>query len=168
MNTDSTIFTYGAPFIGVLLVAIGIAAAVPGVYALIQDDITSCGTPTIAVESPEETATRFGDSPELQLTELSFDQLTPEEQAAFIEARTDPLGEARVTGDFPNYPSFLNGTLVTYESEQYYATVVAENPCFVATPLQFPLGVFAIALGIIGILTPPGYRKLVELEEQSR
>ncbi|MFC7203037.1 hypothetical protein ACFQJC_05900 [Haloferax namakaokahaiae] len=168
MNADSTIFTYGAPLVGVLLVAVGIAAAVPGAYALIQTDITSCGTPTIAVESPEETASRFGETPSLQLAQLSFDQLSQAEQAAFVEALTDPLGEARVAGAFPNSPSFVNGTLVTYEGEQYYATVVAENPCFEAAPLQFPLGVFAIALGIVGILTPPGYRKLVELEENTR
>lgn len=166
MNGDSVVFTYGAPFIGVLLVAVGIAAAVPGAYAVIQSDITSCGTPTIAVESPEETTTRFDESPDPQLTRFEFEQLSEAEQAAFLEARDDPIGEARVTGVFPNYPAFLNGTLITYENEQYYATIVAENPCFEAVPLQLPLGIFAIALGIIGILTPPGYRKLIELEEQ--
>ena len=64
----------------------------------------------------------------------------------------------------PHRSAFLNGSLVSYEGERYYVAVVAENPCFVAAPLQFPLGVFAIALGIVGILTPPAYRRLVALE----
>ena len=53
-GSESALFTYGVPFVGVLVVAVGIAAAVPGAYALIQEDLTPCGSPTIAVESPEQ------------------------------------------------------------------------------------------------------------------
>jgi hypothetical protein len=164
-DATSTLFTYGVPFVGVLLVAIGIAAAVPGAYGLIQEDLTQCGAPTVAVESAEETDRRFGGNPPATVDRLDFAALAPTERAAFEAALDDPIGEAHVEGDFPHYETFRNGTIVAYANEEYYATVVAENPCFVAAPLQFPLGVFAIALGIVGILTPPAYRKLVDLEQ---
>lgn len=167
MSEDSPVFTYVAPLLGVLLVAVGIAAAVPGAYDIIQEDITTCGTPSIAVESPEETRERFGDDASPRLTRVEFNELSPAEQAAFEEALEDPVSEGKIRGESPQYQAFLNGTLVTYEGEQYYVTVVAENPCFVASPLQFPLGVFAIALGVVGILTPPAYRKLVSLERDA-
>lgn len=163
----SLLFTYVVPLVGVLLLAVGIAAAVPGVYAHIQEDITTCGAPTIAVETPEETEQRFGEGPDANLPEFEFAALSPAERAAFREALAHPLHEARVDGAFPHHPEFVNGTLVTYEGERYYTTVVAENPCFEAHPLQFPLGAFATALGIIGILAPPGYRRLVALEEET-
>lgn len=168
MVSDSALFIYGAPFVGVLLVAVGIGAAVPGAYDYIQEDLTDCDAPTIAVESPEETREHFGDDPQLNLTQLEFEELSPAEREAFREALNDPQGEAHVTGDAPHVPAFRNGTFVTEGGERHYVTVVAENPCFVGAPLQFSLGVFAIALGIVGILTPPGYRKLVALEEKIR
>jgi hypothetical protein len=163
-DTRSALFTYGVPFVGVLLVAVGIAAAVPGAYGLIQEDLTTCGAPTIAVESPEETDRRFGESPPATIDRIAFTALAATEQTAFEAALDDPIGEAHVDGAFPHAETFQHGVLVTYEGEEYYTTVVAQNYCFQAAPLQFPLGVFAIALGIVGILTPPAYRKLVELE----
>lgn len=166
--TDDTspLFTYVVPFLGVLLVAVGIGAAVPGGYALIQTEIATCGEPTIAVDGPEATERRFGDgSPSIPT--LAFEDLSTAEREAFREALAAPAGEAHVSGPFPDRPAFVNGTLVAYEGERYYVTVVSENPCFDAAPLQFPLGVFAIALGTLGILTPPLYRRLVELEERA-
>lgn len=160
----SVVFTYGVPFVGVLIVAVGIAAAVPGAYGIIQEDIADCGDPTIVVEGPEATAERFGDSPPSTVERIRFSELSDTEQAAFEDALVDPIGEAHVRAPFPRYETFQNGTVVTYEEEAYYATVVADNPCFETAPLQFPLGVFAIALGVVGILTPPAYRRLVALE----
>lgn len=160
----SIVFTYGVPFVGVLIVAVGIAAAVPGAYGIIQEDIADCGDPTIVVEGPEATAERFDGNPPAAVERLQFSELSESEQAAFEEALADPIGEAHVRESFPRYDTFLNGTVVTYETEEYYATVVADNPCFETAALQFPLGVFAIALGVVGILTPPAYRKLVALE----
>jgi hypothetical protein len=161
-----TLFTYVAPLVGVLLVAVGIGAAVPGGYAIIQEDISNCGSPSISVDTPEETDRRFGDpAPDFEV--LAFSELDEGEQAGFTEALSDPVGEAHVEGPFTHRPAFENGTMIRYEGERYYATIVAEHPCFVAAPLQFPLGTFAIALGIVGILTPPAYRKLVELEERA-
>lgn len=165
--TDSVVFTYGAPFVGVLLVAVGIGAAVPGAYGLLQDDQT-CGNPTISVEGPAETAERFGDDPPSSVARFEESDLSDAEAGAVREAIDDAVGEAEVTGDFPHYPQFENGSLVTVDGQRHYVTVVAENPCYRVAPLQFPLGVFAIALGVVGILTPPAYRKLVELEESLR
>jgi len=166
MSDESILFTYIAPFVGVLLVAVGIGGAVPGGYAIIQDEITTCNQPTIAVEGPEETAQRFNTT-NPQLATFQFEELSQAEQQAFVNATEDPVREARVTGAFPNGNAFRNGSIVTYEGEQHYVTVVAENPCFIAPELQFPLGVFAIIFGLIGILSPPIYRKLIELEEKA-
>jgi hypothetical protein len=164
MSETSTVFTYGAPFVGVLLVSIGIAAAVPGAYGILQNP-DDCGNPTISVEGPDRTQSQFDGEPPSTVTRLDYETLSPAEQTAFEDALAAPVGEAELRGDAPHYRSFVNGTLVTYEGERHYLTVVAENACYEGARLQFPLGVFAIALGIVGILTPPGYRKLIELEE---
>ncbi|WP_277555993.1 hypothetical protein [Halobaculum limi] len=162
----SVLFTYVAPFVGVLLIAVGIAGAVPGGYALIQDELRDCGSPTIAVETPERSAAITGDGgPELD--RFSVEELGAAEAAAFEEALADPRREAHVDGPFPHRAAFESGVVITYEGEQYYATVVAENTCFTAPALGFPLGVFAIGLGTVGVLTPPLYRKLAELERRS-
>ena len=160
----SPLFTYGVPFVGVLVLAVGIAAAVPGAYALIQEEITECGSPTIAVEGSETTAERFGDTPPVALDSIALAELSPADRAAVEAALAAPRGEARVRGPVPHAATFRDGVIVTDDGERYYATLVAENPCFAAEPLQFPLGVFAIALGVVGILTPPAYRRLVALE----
>jgi hypothetical protein len=167
MSDESILFTYIAPFVGVLLVAVGIGGAVPGGYAIIQDDITTCNQPTIAVEGPEETQQRFNETTPREVPRLQYEELSEAEQEAFIEALADPVGEARIAGEFPNGDAFRDGAFVTYEGERHYATVVAENPCFIAPELQFPLGVFAIIFGVVGILSPPIYRKLIELEEKA-
>lgn len=165
MRPDSVVFTYVVPFVGVLLVAVGIAAAVPGAYGLIQAEISPCDQPTIAVETAEQTQRHFGDDPRPRLARFDFEELAPAEQTAFEAALDDARNEAHVSGDFPHGPAFRNGSLVTYQGQRHYVTVVSENPCLQIVPLQFPLGVFAIALGIVGILTPPAYRWLVALEE---
>jgi hypothetical protein len=164
MVGDSALFTYGAPFIGVLLVAIGIGAAVPGAYDLIQEDISTCGEPTIAVESAEQTREHFGDEPKVTLPTVAYENLSDPERQAFEEALSDPQGEAHIPADSPTLETFRNGSFVVRDDQRHYVTVVADNPCFASPPLGFPLGVFAIALGFVGILTPPAYRKLVELE----
>jgi hypothetical protein len=165
-TSTSVLFTYVAPFLGVLLIAVGIAGAVPGGYALVQDELRDCGVPTIAVEPPERAA-ELVDEGGPRVTHLPFEELSPAEQEGFVEALDAPRNEAHVRGAFPNRPAFANGTIVAYEGERYYATIVAENTCFEAPPLGFPLGVFAIALGVVGVLTPPAYRKLVALERQA-
>ena len=166
MSDESILFTYVAPFVGVLLVAVGIGGAVPGGYAIIQEDITTCDEPTVAVEGPEETAQRFNETAP-NLPRIQYGTLSAAEQTAFEEALADPIGEARVAGEFPNGDTFRNGAIVVRDGERHYVTVVAENPCFIAPELQFPLGVFAIIFGVVGILSPPIYRKLIELEDRA-
>ncbi|MFC7095751.1 hypothetical protein [Halobaculum marinum] len=166
-EATSTLFTYVAPFVGVLLIAVGIAGAVPGGYALVQDELRDCGSPTIAVESPERTADIVGDGAP-QFDRLDVEALSAAEREAFEEALTAPRGEAHVDGAFPNRAAFERGAVITYEGERYYATIVAENTCFTAPSLGFPLGVFAIGLGTVCVLMPPLYRRLVRLERESR
>jgi len=163
-DENSLVFTYVAPFVGTLLVAVGIAAAVPGAYAMIQTDIATCGQPSVLVESADATEERLGDG-STGLSRLAFEDLSEGERTAVREALTDPVGEAHVEGPFPHRAQFVNGTIVEYQGQRHYATTVSENPCFDAAPLQFPLGVFAIAFGFVAILSPPLYRRLVRLEE---
>lgn len=165
-SVGATLFTYGAPFLGVLLVAVGVGAAVPGAYGLIQEDIADCGDPIISVEPADE---QFQGEPPSTLRRFTVDELAPGEQRAFQRALDAPRHEAHVRGRFPHRASFVNGTLVeTADGRTYYATMVAEHPCFRTAPLQFPLGVFAVALGLVGILTPPAYRRLAALEGRFR
>lgn len=162
----SLLFTYVTPFVGVLLIAIGIGGAVPGGYALIQDELRDCDSPTILVESSERAA-ELTDEGSPRLAQLDFAELSDAEQTAFTEALDAPRHEAHIHGSFPNRPAFANGTIVSYQGERYYSTIVAENTCFRAPPLGFPLGVFAIGLGTVAVLFPPMYRKLVDLERQA-
>lgn len=162
----SLLFTYVAPFVGVLLIAIGIGGAVPGGYALIQDELRDCDSPTIVVEPPERAAALV-DNGGPQLERLDFEELTDAEQEAFVEALDAPRREAHIHGSFANRAAFERGVIVAYEGEQYYSTIVAENTCFRAPVLGFPLGLFAIGLGTVAVLIPPAYRKLVELEERA-
>lgn len=165
-TTDSVLFIYVAPFIGVILISIGIGGAVPGGYALIQDELRDCDSPTILVESSER-ASELVDNGGPSLARLDFEELSDAEQTAFTEALDAPRHEAHIHGSFPNRPAFENGTVITYQGNRYYSTIVAENTCFRAPALGFPLGVFAIGLGTVAVLFPPAYRKLVELERQA-
>ena len=165
-TTDSVLFIYVAPFIGVILISIGIGGAVPGGYALIQDELRDCDSPTILVESSERAAALVDDDGPM-LARLDFEELSDAEQTAFTEALDAPRHEAHIHGSFPNRPAFENGTVITYQGNRYYSTIVAENTCFRAPALGFPLGVFAIGLGTVAVLFPPAYRKLVELERQA-
>ncbi|WP_136588777.1 hypothetical protein [Salinigranum halophilum] len=162
----SLLFTYVTPFVGVLLIAIGIGGAVPGGYALIQDELRDCDSPTIVVEPPER-ATELVENDGPQLQRLAFADLTDAEQEAFVEALDAPRREAHIHGSFANRAAFESGVIVTYQGERYYSTIVAENTCFRAPALGFPLGVFAIGLGTVAVLIPPVYRKLVELDERA-
>ena len=162
----SVLFTYVAPFVGVLLIAIGIGGAVPGGYALIQDELRDCDSPTIVVESSERADELVGGDG-VQLERLDFEELTDAEREAFREALDAPRREAHIHGSFANREAFESGVVVTYQGERYYSTIVAENTCYRVPALAFPLGVFAIGLGTVAVLVPPAYRKLVELEERA-
>ncbi|WP_216824805.1 hypothetical protein [Salinigranum rubrum] len=149
----SLLFTYVAPFVGVLLIAIGIGGAVPGGYALIQDELRDCDSPTIVVESSERADELVGEDG-VQLERLDFEELTDAEREAFREALDAPRREAHIYGAFDNREAFESGVVVTYQGERYYSTIVAENTCYRVPALAFPLGVFAIGLGTVAVLVP--------------
>ncbi|GAA0251652.1 hypothetical protein ACFFQF_02645 [Haladaptatus pallidirubidus] len=168
-RTDgSVILTYGAPFLGTLLVAVGIAGGTLGGYAVAQSELGLCGNPTIVVYSPAETGQYTGASPEQPaLDRFAVAELTPAERRAFEEAVQSPRGVADVRGRFAHRDVFRRGVLVTSDGIVRYATISSANSCLSVDPLLFPLGVVSILLGILGILTPPLYRKLLEREERA-
>jgi len=154
--------TYGAPLFGVLLLAIGIGGGVLGGYAIVQQELSLCGNPTIAVESPAATERRVTAQPyNPALPSFAFDELAPAERRAVGEAVARPNGQADVRGAFPHRSAFVQGALVSYRGADRYATVVSRNACLSIDPFVFPLGVVSIVLGIAGVLTPPAYRALV-------
>ncbi|WP_248905290.1 hypothetical protein [Halocatena marina] len=159
----SALLTYGVPLLGTILVAIGIAGAVLGGYAVIQQQLDLCGNPTVAVSTAEQTKTMTGPSGP-NLPQFQFSELSPAEQTAFTTAVGKPSMEGDVRGAFPHRQAFQQGALVTYQGEQRYATTVWASNCLSVDPLLFPLGIVSILLGIGGILTPPVYRKLLERE----
>jgi hypothetical protein len=130
---SETLLTYGAPFFGTLLVAVGIAGGTLGGYAVVQSQLNLCGSPTIVVYSPGATEQLTAATRTDPLREFGIEELSPAERRAFEDA-----------------------------------TISSANPCLSVDPLLFPLGVVSILLGVLGILTPPLYRKLLEREERAR
>jgi len=167
MGRDA-LLTYGVPFLGTVLLAAGIGAAVLGGYGAVQADAGLCGAPTIGVESPEDTerlrSGYGGDGPTLRT--LSFDDLSPAERAAFEEGVDAFDGEGEVDGPFPNREAFESGVLVRYEGETHYATLRSTRPCTSVDPILLPLGLAAMAFGALGVLTPPLYRRYAAFERR--
>ena len=166
-TAGSFLLTYVAPFAGALLVAIGIPGAILGGYVPVQDALGLCGDPAILVSSPaatERLTAGTGQPPVLH--ERDFGDLSPAEQRAFTEALAAPTGEGTVAGAFPNREAFLDGVVVTYQGGRYYATVASLNDCVGIDPLVLPLGLTAILLGVLGLLTPPIYRKMAAIESR--
>lgn len=162
-DDEPWVVTYAAPFLGVLLVTVGIAAGVMGGYSVVQSDLGLCGNPSIEVASEERTAQYTGsDGP--TLARLSVDELTSAERRAFRRALAAPTREAEVRGELTHLPEFRAGTLVSYEDGERYVFLASANPCVGVPQLLFPLGVVAILLGVGGVLTPPLYRRLAAFE----
>lgn len=161
---DSALLTYGAPFLGALLIAIGIGGAVIGGYAVIQQQLDLCGNPTIAVSTVDQTKP-LADPSGPNLPRFQYPELSLAERAAFTTAIESPSMKADVRGSFPHRQAFQQGAIVMYRGEQQYVTTIWASSCLTVNPLFFPLGVVSILLGIGGILTPPAYRKLLEREK---
>lgn len=161
---DSPLLVYVIPFAGALLVAGGIAAGVVGAYAPVQDELGLCGSPTIHVSSPGETAELVGAGNETAVGRLAFEDLTAAEQRAFEAALSDPFGEGDVRGSFANRDAFERGVVVRYRGTDRYAALTSADECTSVDPLLFPLGVAAILLGVVWILAPPMYRRFAALE----
>ncbi len=156
-DEESTLITYAVPFLGVCFIAIGIASTVIGGYVVIQDAVGLCGQPTIVVEET--------DDPRQGAPQLSYNSLSPAEQAAVDDARESPLREAQIEGDFANEAALLEGAVVAINDQQYLVTIASLDSCHEANPLLAPIGVVAMLIGVAGVLTPPIYRKMEDIEE---
>jgi hypothetical protein len=167
MDRDA-LLTYGAPFLGAILLSAGILGAVVGGYAAVQASAGLCGDPLIEVSSPEDTQDLLDGyergGPTLQ--RVDYENLSAAEQAAFEEALPD--GEGAVDGEFPNREAIAAGVVVEYEGEGYYTTLHSDNTCTAASPLLFPLGIVSMVLGVVGVATPPLYRRYLRFEREQR
>ena len=162
----AALLTYGAPFVGALLITVGIVGGVLGGYAVVQQELDLCGDPTIAVSSAADTENLLSGPNAPVLDRLAFEELSPAERRAFERALDAEDGRADVRGAFPHEPAFRDGVVVEYRGEVRYATVVSSIECLSVDPLVLPLGVVAILLGVGGVLTPPAYRALLAREER--
>lgn len=168
MDTDA-LLTYGAPFLGAILLSLGIAGGVIGGYSAVQSQLGLCGDPIVSVETAEDTARLqqgYGEGTGPTLDRIDYADLSESEQAAFEEALDSTRREGTVTGAFPHRDAIQGGVLVTYEGETYYTTLSSANECLAADPLLFPLGIVGILLGIGGVLTPPLYRWYLAFERR--
>lgn len=159
-DEESLLITYAVPFLGVCLIAIGIASTVIGGYVVIQDAVGLCGQPTIVVEST--------DDPRQGAPQLSYDDLSPAEQAAVDTALESPLEEGQIDGELANEDALLEGAVVTINDQQYIVAIASLDSCHEANPLLAPIGVVAILIGVAGVLTPPIYRKMEDIEAWMR
>ncbi len=169
-TTRGALLTYGAPLVGALLVAVGIAGSVLGGYAVVQAEFGLCGNPTIGVSEPSA-ATGVGSGPGADgpvLARLDAEDLSSAERAAVERALAEPGGQADVRGTLANREAFERGALVGLDGSTYYVTVVSSVECLGVDPLVLPLGIVAILLGIGGVLTPPAYRRLLERGDAGR
>ena len=162
----AALLTYGAPFVGALLITVGIAGSVLGGYAVVQQEFQLCGDPTISVSSVEDTRNLIDGPNAPVLDRFAFEELSPAERRAFEHALEAEDGQADVRGAFPHEPAFRDGAVVEYRGEVRYVTVVSYIECLAVDPLVLPLGVVAILLGLGGVLTPPAYRALLSREER--
>jgi len=99
---------------------------------------------------------------------LPAEELSAAERTALEEAIDSPLREGKVTGELANREALLEGAIVEYEGDRYYVQIASLNSCLEVAPLLFPIGAIAIVVGILGVLTPPIYRKMAGFEERMR
>ncbi|MXV63118.1 hypothetical protein GS429_13780 [Natronorubrum sp. JWXQ-INN-674] len=161
-SAESYLLTYAAPFLGVLLIAVGIPLAIVGGYVVMQDTIGLCGDPDIEVRHLED-----GERPAETVGDLDYDALSTAEQQALRDAIDSPLEEATVDGEgLENEDDLLEGVVIDVDGERYYVRIASLNSCLEAEPLLFPIGSVAILVGVAGVLTPPIYRKMAGFEER--
>jgi hypothetical protein len=160
-SEESMFLTYVAPFLGVLLIAAGIPLAILGGYVVMQDTIGLCGDPDLEVRG-----LAADEQPSSTVGELEYDELSDAEQRALEEAIDSPLEEATVEGPMENEDVLLEGAIIEGDGDRYYVRIASLNSCLEAEPLLFPIGAVGILLGIVGVLTPPIYRKMAGFEER--
>lgn len=171
-HDEPALLIFGAPLLGVLLVAFGIAGGALGGYAVVQAHFGLCGDPVVNVYTPAATTDLTSGQTAPTLDRLRVSELSDAERTAYERALEDPSGEARVRGPFPHRPAFRRGVLLVEDGQNgqngqtRYATLVSDRPCLSVNPLFFPLGVTAILVGVGGILAPVFYRRLVAFDER--
>ena len=162
-SSESLMLTYAAPFLGVLLISVGLPLSIVGGYVVVQDGLGLCGEPTITATPADEY-----DESLATIDEIPAEQLSAAERKALEEAIDSPLQEGVVSGELENRAALLEGAVVEYEGTRYYVQIASQNSCLEVQPLLFPIGAVAILMGIGGVLTPPIYRKLAGFEERMR
>ncbi|QLK26095.1 hypothetical protein HYG81_00225 [Natrinema zhouii] len=162
-SSESLLLTYAAPFLGVVLIAIGLPLAIVGGYVVVQDGVGLCGEPTITATPADEYEGALA-----TIETLPAEDLSAAERAALEEAIDSPLQEGTVAGELSNRETLLEGAIVEYEGERYYVQIASLNSCLEVAPLLFPIGIIAILVGVVGVLTPPIYRKMAGFEERMR
>ncbi len=153
---ESNLIIYAVPLLGVLFIAIGIASTVIGGYVVIQDAVGLCGQPTIVVEET--------DDPRVGAPQLDYEELSQAEQQAVDDALESPLREGQIEGELANREALLEGAIVTVNDERYSVAITSLDSCHEANPLLAPIGVVAMLIGVAGVLTPPIYRKMEDIE----
>ncbi|MFB1065336.1 hypothetical protein [Natrinema sp. H-ect4] len=162
-SAESLLLTYAAPFLGVVLIAIGLPLAIVGGYVVVQDGVGLCGEPTLTTTPADEYEGALA-----TIETLPAEELSAAERTALEEAIDSPLREGKVTGELANREALLEGAIVEYEGDRYYVQIASLNSCLEVAPLLFPIGAIAIVVGILGVLTPPIYRKMAGFEERMR
>ncbi|WP_049924771.1 hypothetical protein [Halopiger djelfimassiliensis] len=158
---ESLVLTYVAPFLGVVLIAVGLPLAIVGGYVVLQDTFGLCSDPALEVRPLE------GDEPPAAtVTELEYEELSTAERRALEEAIDSPLGEATIEGELANRDALRSGVVVAVDGTRYYVRIASLNSCLDVEPLLFPIGAVAILVGIAGVLTPPIYRQMAGFEER--
>lgn len=148
-SDDSFVFTYAVPFLGAVLLALGIGGSVLGAWTVVQPALGGCGSPAMGVDSPETTERMLADGEgEPQLERLDYEDLSPAERRAFDEAVASVQGDAPVEGEFENREALERGVIVTHNGTDRYATLVASNRCLSVDPLVFPLAITGLLLGL--------------------
>lgn len=166
MADDSIVVVYVAPFLGTLLLTVGIAAGVMGGYTVVQQEFDLCGDPTIEVADANTTAQYEGQGAP-STPRIPVEELTPAERRAFHEALEAPSGEAEIDGEVAHLDAFSEGAIVTYEDGSRYVTLVSLNRCLVVPPLLLPLGIVSMFVGVVAIATPPIYRRIEAFESRN-
>jgi hypothetical protein len=141
-RTDTIAFT--VRFLGAVLLAIGIGAAVVGGYALFQEDLGLCGNPILEVSSPS--ASTGGPT-------LAASDLSEPERAAFTEAVNGPTSDGEIDGPIRT-DALRKGAIIGYQGDRYSAIIGSLNSCVSIDPLVFPLGVALVALGAAAYVSP--------------
>lgn len=164
------LLTYGAPFLGAILLSVGLAGGVLGGYSSIQREAGLCSDPILTVSTAAQTQERLASHQGNSLTfsTIEFANLSDAEQEAFEEALQSFRREGEINGTLQHRRAFRRGVVVNYEGAGYYTALASRNSCLTVSPLLLPMGLVSILLGVAGVLTPPVYRRYAAFERRQQ